>query len=87
MQGFEGVFKDEDGKLWDLRNKELCPCKTNFMSKAIKDLTELLKKAYTNQMDVLKKEEPYDEVQQQSIVNDINKKLEQLNKIYFSNTK
>ena len=85
VQGYEGIFKDEEGKLWDLRNKDMCPSRSNFMSKSIKEVSELLKKAYQTQLDVLKKEEPYDEAMQVTIINEISKKLEQLNKIYFSN--
>jgi hypothetical protein len=85
VQGYEGIFKDEEGKLWDLRNKDMCPSRSNFMAKSIKDVSELLKKAYQAQLDVLKKEEPYDEVVQVTIINEISKKLEQLNKIYFNN--
>jgi len=50
LSQFRGCFRKSTGELVDLRPKESCPCYSNFMSKELPDLYDLLVTAYENQL-------------------------------------
>ena len=52
LDGFPGVFKGVDGKVYDLRPKDSCPSFENLKSKPFKYLSVLLEKALDNQIKV-----------------------------------
>ncbi|CAM9581475.1 unnamed protein product [Ectocarpus sp. 12 AP-2014] len=57
LEGYPGVFicveGDDIGKLLDVRNKETCPCFTNFAKKSSEELKGLLETALTTQKEAL----------------------------------
>jgi len=60
LEWFKGVFKDFEGKTYDFRPRESCPCFTELNKKDKKDLLLMLKTAVDNQMKSLESSEVYD---------------------------
>lgn len=54
LDGYPGVFVDEENELHDLRPKESCPCKANLEKRDTAQLAVLLKKCYEGQLKQLK---------------------------------
>jgi len=46
IETFRGLFKDAQGKTYDLRPMETCPSLNNFMRKERGEIQSLLMKAY-----------------------------------------
>lgn len=81
LEGYPGVFKDFNGKVIDLRSPENYICKTNLEPKSNKELSELLRKGYEEQLKQLNlvgiEDKHYKEVN-----NDLKQRLQKLNQIY-----
>jgi hypothetical protein len=43
VDGYEGVYRDAAGVLYDLRPKDSMPCLQNFQKKSVAELQQLLK--------------------------------------------
>lgn len=57
VECFEGIYRDLQGNMYDLRPKESAPSLVNFQKMNIDNLRQLLQKAYQQQVVALKRVE------------------------------
>jgi len=72
LEWFKGVFKDFEGKTYDFRPRDSCPCYSELNKKDKKDLLAMLKTALDNQISSLEGAEVYDPKIQKSLSKDLN---------------
>lgn len=81
IEGYSGVFRDSEGKLYDLRPKENIPTRENLRKKSREELVIILRKALEGQIAELKKIQ-YNDKHYEIVASETKKKLEKLNGIY-----
>eukprot|EP00826_Nyctotherus_ovalis_P044126 TRINITY_DN4741_c0_g3_i1.p4 TRINITY_DN4741_c0_g3~~TRINITY_DN4741_c0_g3_i1.p4 ORF type:complete len:104 (-),score=51.59 TRINITY_DN4741_c0_g3_i1:182-493(-) len=81
LDGYPGVFVDEENELHDLRPKENCPCKANLEKKDVVELAVLLKKCYEGQLKQLKESVKKDK-HIAEVESDVRQRLTRLCSIY-----
>ena len=81
MKGYQGVFRDSNGMLHDLRPIENRPSYSNMMKKEEKEIYKLLLKAYEGQLSQLKVTPKYSS-EVDNLVSELEKEREKVSKLF-----